>query len=103
MFLLCTDLHHAMVLRHALKMVVLICGCNKRTQIMPKPPKQTSLQDQRLGALSSPVYPEDSDDHHRWILGFVRQLKGSEGSLHNHNVHASSHLLTKTQEDKVLL
>ena len=45
------------------------------------------------------VYPMDSDDHHRWILGFVRQPKGSRGNLHNHNVHASSHLLTKTQED----
>ena len=41
----------------------------------------------------------DSNDHRRWILGFVRQPKGSKGSLHNHNVHASSHLLTKTQED----
>ena len=45
------------------------------------------------------VYPMDSDDHRRWILGFVRQPKGSRGNLHNHNVHASSHLLTKTQED----
>ena len=41
----------------------------------------------------------DSNDHRRWILGFVRQLKGSKGSLRNHNVHASSHPLTKTQED----
>ena len=45
------------------------------------------------------VYPEDSNDHRRWILGFVRQPKGSKGSLHNHNVHTSLHLLTKTQED----
>ena len=45
------------------------------------------------------VYQEDSNDHRRWVLGFVRQPKGSKGSLHNHNVHVSSHLLTKTQED----
>ena len=45
------------------------------------------------------VYPEDSNEHRWWLLGFVRQLKGSRGSLHNHNVHASPHLLTKTQED----
>ena len=37
------------------------------------------------------VYPEDSNDHHRWVLGFVRQPKGSNGNLHNHNVHVSSH------------
>ena len=37
------------------------------------------------------VYPEDSNDHHWWVLGFVRQPKGSKVSLHNHNVHASSH------------
>lgn len=45
------------------------------------------------------VYPENTDDHRRWIMGFVRQPKGLKGSLHNHNVHAPSHLLTKTQED----
>ena len=45
------------------------------------------------------VFPEDSGDHRRWILGFVRQPKGTEGSLHNHNVHASSHLLTKTLKE----
>ena len=45
------------------------------------------------------IYPVGPDDHRRWILGFVRQRKGSKVNLHNHNVHASSHLLTKTQED----
>ena len=45
------------------------------------------------------IYPIDSDDHRRWILAFVRQPKGSKESLHNHEVHSSSHLLTKTQED----
>ena len=45
------------------------------------------------------IYPVDPNDHRRWILGFVRQPKGSKVNLHNHNVHASSHLLTKTQED----
>ena len=45
------------------------------------------------------IYPDDSNDHRRWILAFVRQPKGSKESLHNHDVHASSHLLAKTQED----
>jgi len=45
------------------------------------------------------IYPEDSDDHRRWILGFVRQPKDLKDSLHNHNVHASSHSLTKNRED----
>ena len=45
------------------------------------------------------VYPEDSNDHRRWVLGFVRQSKGLKESLHNHNAHVSSHMLTKTQED----
>ena len=30
---------------------------------------------------------------------FCKTAKGSKESLHNHNVHASSHLLTKTLED----
>ena len=45
------------------------------------------------------VYPEDSNDHHRWVLGFVRQSKGSNESLHNHNAHelARSKLLSRTK------
>ena len=36
-------------------------------------------------------YTGNSYNHHRWVLGFVRQPKGSKGNLHNHNVHASTH------------
>ena len=33
------------------------------------------------------------------MLNASQNYQGSKGSLHNHNVHTSSHLLTKTQED----
>ena len=45
------------------------------------------------------IYPDNSNDRRRWILAFVRQPKGPKESLHNHDVHSSSHLLAKTQED----
>ena len=45
------------------------------------------------------ICPEDAQDHRRWILGFVRQPKGSSKNLHNHPIHSSSHPLTKIMED----
>ena len=45
------------------------------------------------------ICPEDSQDHRRWILGFVRQPKGPSNNLHNHPIHSSSHPLAKTLED----
>ena len=46
------------------------------------------------------IYPVDHQrDHHRWILGFVRQSKGPSSNLHNHLIHSSSHPLSKTVED----
>jgi len=45
------------------------------------------------------ISPEDVYDHQRWILGFVRQPKGSSKNLHNHPIPSSSHPLTKTMDD----
>ena len=45
------------------------------------------------------IWPEDVQDHRRWILAFVRQPKGVSNILHNHSIHSSSHPLCKTKED----